>query len=288
MFERLCTDPLIAAHVDRLAGVLEWDAMAVARDPQRCFENRHAQPLICLHVLSVAAALREQQIEPALVAGYSVGELAAYGVAGALTGEDVLVAAAARARAMDDCAPADCGMLAVRGVRRAALEARATADGLHVAIRNGDDHAIIAGPCPRLAALGAALGESGAHVVSLPITVPAHSALLQPAVAAFGMTLASVSWRRMAVPVIAGIDASVVRDARHAIDKLSRQVATTIEWARVMDVAVEMGATVFFELGPGNALSRMLSERHGTAATRALGDFSSLAGAVSWLRRECR
>lgn len=286
MFTRLFADASLAAHAERLSRCLPGDALAVARDPQRCFENRHAQPLVCLYELIVGAALREQRIEPELVAGYSVGELAAYGVAGALSSEEVLAAATARAQAMDDCAPPDCGMLAVRGVRRVELEARAAAAGVHVAIRNGDDHAVLAGPRAVLAALAGELAQrSGAHVVSLPITVPAHSPLLQPAVNAFAATLGCFHWRRTRVPVLAGIDASIVRDPVRAVDRLSRQIATTIEWARVTDVAVEMGTSVFFELGPGNALSRMLFDRHPQVPARSLADFSSLDGALSWLQR---
>jgi [acyl-carrier-protein] S-malonyltransferase len=52
-----------------------------------------------------------------------------------------------------------------------------------------------------------------------------------------------------------------------------------------MDVAVEMGTRVFFEVGPGNALSRMLLDRHPQVPARSLADFSSLEGAVAWLRR---
>jgi [acyl-carrier-protein] S-malonyltransferase len=285
MFLPLFADAPLAAHAARLSQDLDWNAIDIARDPLKCFSNRHAQPLVCLYALIVGEALREQQINPALVAGYSVGELAAYGIAGALSARDVIEAASARAKAMDDCAPADSGMLAVRGVRRVELEARAAAKGLDVAIRNGDDHAVLAGPRDRLAALAAELGKQGSvHVVSLPISVPAHSPILQAAVETFGSTLRKLHWQRTAVAVIAGINANIVRDPLRAIDTLSRQVASTIEWARVMDVAVEMGTSVFFEVGPGNALSRMILERHPQTPARSLTDFSSLSGAVTWLR----
>lgn len=289
MFAPLLADASLAPHLAHLSGGLEWDAMAVARDPRTCFENRYAQPLVCLYALTVAAALRERQIDPALVAGYSVGELAAYGVAGALPADEVIAAATARAKAMDDCTPPDCGMLAVRGVRRVELEALAAATGVDVAIRNGDDHAVLAGSRANLAVLAHGFAQQGgAHVVSLPITVPAHSPTLRPAVEVFAATLRRLHWRRTPVAVIAGIDAKIVRDAPRAVDTLSRQVAATIEWARVMDVAVETGASVFFEVGPGSALGRMLYERHPEVPARSLADFSSLDGAVAWLRRNAR
>lgn len=286
MFERLRADPLAGEHAARLAALLPWDAYELARDPARCFANRYAQVLICLHAVLVGAVLRDAQIFPALVAGYSVGELAAHGLAGALPPAALLAAAEARAAAMDACTPPDAGMLAVRGLRRAEMEAQALAFGVDVAICNGEEHVVLAGPQVRLDALAARLGgQGGVHLVRLPIGVPAHSHWLSPAVDVFAHSLAQLPWQPAPLPVIAGIDGSIVRDAPAAIQTLSRQLATRIEWARVLDVAVEMGARVFFEVGPGNALSRMALERHPQIPARALGDFSSLQGALAWLRR---
>lgn len=286
MFDRLLTDPLASDHAAHLGTLLPWDVYALARDPARCFANRYAQPLICLYATLVGEVLRDASIAPAMVAGYSVGELAAHGLAGALSAADLLAAAAARAALMDACAPAASGMLAVRGLRRGEIDALSEAFGVAVAIRNGEDHVVLAGPADRLEALAARLGgRGGVHLVPLPISVPAHSHWLSPAVEDFARTLAQLKWLPAAAPVIAGIDGSIVRDAGSAIQTLSRQLATCIEWARVLDVAVEMGATVFFEIGPGNALSRMALERHPQIPARALGDFSGLSGALAWLQR---
>lgn len=287
MLARLAADPATAGTLATLAPLAGDEALQVAADPARCFANRHAQPLLCLYALAVGAALSAEGVEAALVAGYSVGELAAYGLAGALPAAAVLRAAAARAQAMDDCAPADSGMLAVRGLAIGEIEALAAAHGVDVAICNGDEHAVLAGPQCALDALATTLAaQRGAHVVSLPIGVPAHSRWLQPAVAPFAATLAALPWQRGALPVLAGVSAEPVRAPERAVETLSRQLAATIDWARVLDVAVEMGTTVFFEVGPGNALARMARERHPGLPARALADFASVAGAAAWLRRQ--
>jgi len=44
-----------------------------------------------------------------------------------------------------------------------------------------------------------------------------------------------------------------------------------------------MGAAVYFEVGPGNTLSRMVRERFPTAKARSLSEFQTLEGALNWL-----
>ena len=87
------------------------------------------------------------------------------------------------------------------------------------------------------------------------------------------------------MPVLCGIDAHAVDRAADARATLSRQIAEPIDWARVLDTAVEMGTRVFFEIGPGNGLARMARERFPELAARALDDFAGLQGALAWLQR---
>jgi [acyl-carrier-protein] S-malonyltransferase len=286
MFRRLQGEPALAAQLRPLVRKLPDDALAIAADERRCFLNRHAQPLIVLYGLSIAAALAEAGVAPALVAGYSVGELTAHALAGALAPAEALQLAARRAECMDAAAPPAHGMLAVRGVRLAALEALAADAGAVVAIVNGDDHAVLAGADAALARLAETLqARGGAHVVPLRISVPAHSPRLAAAVAPFRDALAAAPWLPHRVPVLSGIDGQPIYGSADAVATLARQLSTPLDWARTLDVAREMGATVFFELGPGSGLTRMVRERFPDLPARALDDFATLDGAVAWLRR---
>ncbi len=287
MLDRLNRDPLTADILARLSVHVEPDTIAVATDPARCFLNRHAQPLIVLHGLTVAQALSRAGMAAGVVAGYSVGELTAYGVAGALDPEDVLTLAAERARVMDAASPPDHGMLAVRGLNREVVRTHADAAGARIAIVNGADHVVLAGPNPTLQALAARLGAAHApHIVSLPISVPAHSQWLHAGVADFAAALAAATWRAPQAPVLSGIDGRPIHTVADAIERLSHQIAEPLDWARTMDVAVEMGATVFFEVGPGCGLTRMLRERFPALPARALAEFDTVRGALTWLDRQ--
>lgn len=286
MLSRLAADPLAAPLLAAKSREVDAETLAVADDPSQCFLNHHAQPLIVLYGVVIAGALRETGIVPALVAGYSVGELTAHAVAGALTPATALQLARERAQCMDDAAPANCGMTAVRGVAIDKLTLHAQEAGAAVAIINGSDHAVVAGPRAALDALALRLDNLGAHVVPLAVSVPAHTRWMTDAVAPFAEALAAAVWRPHQAPVPSCIDGRTVANRADAINYLSRQIAEPLDWARTLTIAHEMGARVFFELGPGTSLTRMVQERFPQVTARALDDFATVHGAAKWLTRQ--
>src|SRR5262245_49494814 len=91
MFDLPRSDVRSAAMLDGLA--LSWDG--------DIFSNQRAQSLIVAAGLAMWEALRAHCPAPALVAGYSIGELTAYGVAGALDPSTAVALAQQRAQLMD-------------------------------------------------------------------------------------------------------------------------------------------------------------------------------------------
>jgi [acyl-carrier-protein] S-malonyltransferase len=288
MLAQLADDELSGPVLARLSRHLATDTLTAANDPVHCFDNRHAQPLIVLYGLAVAESLRATGIAPDVVAGYSVGELTAHGAARGLASETALTLARRRAECMDAASPPGHGLLAVRGVPIETLRRQIETTGAVLSITNSTDHAVLAGPRIVLDDLAARLAAHGAHVVPLAVEVPAHSHWLAAAVAPFREALESADWEAHAAPVPSCIDGRAVSSRSMAVDALSRQLAEPLDWARALDVARELGATVFFELGPGDSLTRMMRESHPDLQARALSDFATLRGAAGWLARAIR
>jgi [acyl-carrier-protein] S-malonyltransferase len=117
----------------------------------------------------------------------------------------------------------------------------------------------------------------------LNVEIPAHTPLLAAAAAPFRDILDRSRLREPRVPVLSGIDGSVISDRTRAINALSQQIFNTIDWSRCVDSLYERGCRIFFELGPGTALSRMVRERFADAEARSLDDFRSLAAARLWI-----
>ncbi|HDS1041159.1 TPA: malonate decarboxylase subunit epsilon [Stenotrophomonas maltophilia] len=283
MFDRVRGLPAAGDVLEAASAVLGRDVLVAAADDAR-FGNALAQPLLCAASLAHWQGLREQVPGPVVVAGYSIGELAAHAVAGGLDASTCLVLAAQRARLMDAASPADAGMQAVLGLERHALQPLCDAHGAYVAIANGQDHFIVGGTHAELQALAEAARAQGAEIRPLPVHVPAHTPLLHAAVAPFAAALAASTLQAPRLPLLAGIDARPVRDRAAAVHSLSAQLAQTIEWAQVMRQAFERGARVFLQLGPGNALARMVAPSYPCCEVRAVEEFQSLDGAAAWVR----
>lgn len=253
--------------------------------PERLFSNRVAQPLIVAATLAMWEALRQDLPAPALVAGYSIGELAAWGVAGALAPLDAVRLAGTRARLMDDCLKTHPGqaLAAISGLPLQRLAELIENDLFYLAIETGEDSAIAGGPAAGLEAVEHKLQAAGARLQRLPVEIASHTSYMAPAVARFAAALRNADFHPQQAPVLSGIAATTVEGKAGAIEQLSRQLAEKILWRDCMDACAEAQVTVALELGPGAALSRMLQARHPRIACRSVDDFRSLAGIRKWL-----
>ena len=283
MFERVRDLPAARHILDLASTVLGRDVFSAAGAEDR-FDNAQAQPLLCAASLAQWQGLRDCVPAPTLIAGYSIGELAAHAIAGSFDAATCLALAAQRARLMDSASPADAGLQAVLGLERHVLQPLCDLHGAHVAIANGQDHFIVGGTHASLQRLADAARAQGADIRLLPVRVPAHTPLLAAAVAPFAAALDASPLQAPRLPLLAGIDARPVRDRATAVNTLSLQLAQTIEWAQVMRQAFERGARVFLQLGPGNALARMVAPAYPCCEVRAVEEFQSLEGAAAWVR----
>ncbi|AOJ62158.1 malonate decarboxylase subunit epsilon [Burkholderia ubonensis] len=275
------------AHAGRLLG---GDPRTWVRDaaPFALHENRAAQILCTLQALAAAALLEAAWPRRRCIAGYSVGEVASWSVAGLIDPHDALDLADARARAMDAASGGDERMAFVRGLPRAHL-ARLCADhGAAIAIANPGDAFVIAGRCDDVDAVAADAARDGAlRVTPVGVRIASHTPRLAAAVPAFRAPLAAVRVRRPlpGARLFAGIDGTSVLDAAGGLDKLARQIAEPVEWAACLAACVEAGATAFLELGPGRALAEMAAGAYPALPARSLADFRSIDGATQWLAR---
>jgi [acyl-carrier-protein] S-malonyltransferase len=288
MFDLLAGD---AAASSRVEGWLRGADGAVAQTPlpellahpSAMFDNRSAQPLVVAATLMAWTMLAARLPRPSLVTGYSVGEISAYAVAGVLPLERAVAIASQRAAIMSETAASrgDQGMAAISGIAAQAALDLVKQAGCEAAIDTPG--ALIAGGLrPNLDQLAKLAPQFGATCKPLPINIASHTSLFGAAVDPLrSLLLADAA--TPALPLLAGVNASTVRDGAEAAELLARQTANTVHWTDCLDAIHEARIDVALELGPGSALSRMLRERHPHIACRSVADFRSVKGVLAWV-----
>jgi [acyl-carrier-protein] S-malonyltransferase len=275
-------DDALVHRMTTLLGVADWRAaMADAGWAQR---NAVAQPLLTALALSAWRQLAAELPPPAAVAGYSVGELAAFCAAGVFDEDTALGLSCQRAAAMDlAAAERPGGLLAVSDARDADIDGACRAHGVFIAIRNGPGAVVLGGEAAALALAQSRLAAQGARCQRLAVAVASHTPLMQAAAESFNAALAARPLAPPRLPLFANA-LDRVRHAPAARDALVRQIHSTVQWDDCMDNLHARRVDCVLEIGPGAALARLWNVRHADVPARSVDEFRSAAGVVAWVR----
>lgn len=285
MFDVIAESPAARQTLVEANAAAGFDVVAAARGSTDIFRNTAAQPLICAYQLATWSALAPLLPTPALFAGYSVGELAAYGCAGSLSAFDTVRLARARAALMDEESREPAGLLALRGLTRGKVDSLCAKWRAEIAIVNGEEHFVVGGPAAVLGGLAAQATALGASTQRLPVEIAAHTSLVVAAGTRFREILECASFKDPATPVLGSVNADLVQDRQSAIGALSQQISRTVLWSACLDSAYERGCRVFLELGSCNALARMTRDRFPEVAARSVSEFRNVDAVADWVAR---
>jgi [acyl-carrier-protein] S-malonyltransferase len=228
--------------------------------------TEHAQPAILTVSVATWRLLASEGIEPAFVAGHSLGEYSAHVAAGTIRFSDAVRLVRNRGRYMQEAVPVGAGaMAAILGldaplVDRACAEA-AQGEIVSPANYNGPGQTVIAGAREAVARAGERAKALGARrVVPLQVSAPFHCELMKPAEVRLAPELRALPATDPRVPVIANVDAEPKRDVVAAIDALVAQVARPVQWSGVVARLASEGVTAYVEVGPGTVLSGLVKK----------------------------
>lgn len=292
MLPWLAEDALVAQTCEAL-GTRDW--RAALSDPAWATTNRHAQVL--LTGLGLAAW---RQVEAGLppvgaLAGYSVGELAAFAAAGVFSDAMALHLAQQRAGCMDQAlaqAGEGGGLLSVAGPRSRVLDLLAQAcerdPGLGLAIDLGADAAILGGPRAALARAAVALEGLGLRCKPLNVAIASHVPMLAEAAAGFARALDAHDLRPPRCPLFANLSGARVRRAEDARRALAGQIASTVRWVEDLDAVHAQRVRCVLEVGPGSVLASMWRQRFPEVPARSVDEFRSAAAVGDWVHRQLR
>lgn len=228
--------------------------------------------------------------EPLMLAGHSLGEYTALVCAGALDFSDAVKLVRLRAEAMQSAVPEGVGaMAAVLGLDddavRAVCAEAAEGEVLEAVNFNSPGQVVIAGnkaAVERGCALAKAKGAKRA--LPLPVSVPSHCALMQPAADKLRAALATIDVRTPAITVLHNADVASHADPVAIRDALARQLFSPVRWVETVRRFSAEGIQLVAECGPGKVLAGLNKRIVDGLPGVALADAAALSDTLAKIK----
>lgn len=263
----------VRSLLDRVSRALGLNLVkAVACGDPALGRTEVSQPALVAVGIGVALELKGCGVRPDAVAGHSVGELAAFCVAGCLGPEDAIDCAVERGRLMGEAPRRSPGGMAALRVGaeeavRAALELGARAGHVEIAAHNGPEEWVLTGDRAALAAVAARFPTA-----PLPVSGPWHSRAMAEAARAWRATLRRMRWNRPEVPIVANATGTFVDEDDDLVALLAGQLTQPVRWASSLRTLHEAGVTTWRVVGPGRVLRGLCRSNLGLAARVVIHD----------------
>lgn len=268
---RHVVDRCAARYRARWDGDLLTPLLDPSADPPR--ETELVQPALFAYQAALAAAWAELGVRPDFVAGHSVGEYAAWHVAGGVGVEDGLDLTAQRGRLMQQLTEPG-AMTAVRADRRAVDAVLAVVSGVELAVVNGPREHVLSGEPEAVAEATLLLERRAAATKTLPVRRAFHSALLEPMLPQLRDAARAVEFTPTATPLIDSVDGATHPPGSLAdADYCCRQTRRAARWDLAVTTLAQAGCELFVEIGPDTVLTsvgrRLLPQGRWTASRQS-------------------
>lgn len=225
-------------------------------------QTANTQPCMLAADLACARALAAHGVEPAVVAGFSLGEVAALTFAGAYTDEQGFELVCRRAELMAAAAEKHPGaMRAVVKLDAPTVERLAAEAGDAWPVNyNSPLQTVVAGTAEACERLDALVKEAGGRAMRVAVSGAFHSPFMADAERGLADYLADGhAPAEPRIPVIANRTAEPYpQDASERAALLSSQVANPVQWVRTLELMASMGVDTFVEVGPGKTLTGLV------------------------------
>jgi [acyl-carrier-protein] S-malonyltransferase len=284
--------PSVLATFSEASAVLGYDLWALVSDGPKEQLDRTEFTQASMLVAGVATWrvwCERGGRAPQFVSGHSLGEYSALVAAQAIDFADALRVVQFRGRAMQEAVPAgQGGIAAVLGIDDAVVEeaCRTAAQGsvVEAVNYNAPGQVVIAGEIGAVQrALEVAKALGAKRSVMLPMSVPAHCSLMQPAAVRLREKLAGVTLRVPQIRYVSGVDATEHCEPDAIRERLARQPAQAVLWTGAIKALIAAGATRFLECGPGRVLTPMIRriDKRPELSCAALDDAAALDAALA-------
>lgn len=246
----------------------------------------------CVYTMTMAAysafldGCREMGVEPAMAAGFSLGECAALTAAGVYDFETGIKLVTNRGNWMQEAAGGKGGMTAALAKPEAVEECveEAKPFGMILAANyNSPKQTVVSGDFAALEAFGKIAKEKKIRAIPLKVGGPFHSPMLAPAAEKMKSALESLALNEPGMDIYSNVTAEKI-GGENLPELLSKQIMSPVRWEQSVRAMVRDGADMFVEIGPGKTLSGLIAKTVPGVTVCNVEDEQSLAAALAVIR----
>lgn len=283
--------PIVAETFAQASEVLGYDLWALSQEgPQEKLNlTATTQPLLLTASVAIWRIWQENGgVQPAYLAGHSLGEYSALVCAGVLDFAVAVDLVRRRGEFMQTAVPVGVGaMAAVLGVDDEKVVEICTSvskeDGVVEAVNfNSPGQVVIAGHAEAVAAAGEQLKEAGARrVADLPVSAPFHTSLMRPAGEGLAEVMKDIEFQVPTIPVVHNVHAQAETDPVKIKALMIEQTSSAVKWTQCMQTMVAEGVETVYECGAGKVLSGLAKRIHKPLTAVPLCELAKLQESVS-------
>ncbi|OBB38843.1 ACP S-malonyltransferase [Mycobacterium sp. 852002-51961_SCH5331710] len=271
---------------ERLAGWSEISGLDLAQlgttaSAEEITDTAVTQPLVVAATLLAHEELTRRALiadKQTVVAGHSVGEIAAYAIAGVISADDAVKLAATRGAEMAKaCAVEPTGMAAVLGGEEADVLARLEALDLIPANRNAAGQIVAAGAVAALDKLVEDPPEK-ARVRKLATAGAFHTHYMASALDGYAAAADGVTSADPNTTLLSNADGQQVDSASDAMSKLVAQMTRPVRWDLCTETMRKLNVTAIVEFPPAGTLAGIAKRELRGVPTHAVKSPADLDG----------
>lgn len=213
-----------------------------------------------------------------VVAGHSVGEIAAYAIAGVISADDAVALAATRGAEMAKaCANEPTGMSAVLGGDESEVLDHLEQLDLVAANRNAPGQIVAAG---RLSALDKLAEDPPAKARVRPLGVAGafHTEFMAPALDGYAAAAAGITTSEPTATLLSNRDGQPVSSTASAMSALVSQLIRPVRWDLCVETLRRHNVTAIVEFPPAGTLTGIAKRELRGVATHAVKSPADLDG----------
>lgn len=235
---------------------------------------------------------------PSAMAGHSLGEYTALVCSGALDFKTAVALVQFRGQAMQQAVPAGQGaMAAILGVDDDVVEAACAeaqqaspaGESVQAANYNSPGQLVIAGSAAAVdRAIEVLKGKGAKRAMKLPVSVPSHTRLMQPAADRLAEKLQGIQFKQPEVRDIYTVDVRTHQGPDSIRQALIEQLVKPVRWTETVRAILASGAKVIVECGPKGVLTSLNRriDKNKDIGMLAIEDPDSLQAALAACRSQ--